>query len=610
MIAPLNTSTAAAAMQPDQVTLAIEAHRTAWAALARDLAEEDAASGEDGMSPAPAAAWDAASCTEEEAWTALLATRPANADGLARLIRYIADAPRIQVLDDARDLGRNLAEAAEAVRRPIASAEPDPVFALIEEHQAAYAAWAPLAAVWNEAVMGSPEFAKAEAAAEEPGRREQAAMLALMAARPTTAAGLWALTAYLPEAVRQVSPDPGTEAQAALDTLRESALQLELAQAAAEAREDRPEEWTILDTCLVSLVRELVAIEAEQTAILKAGNYADAYDVPDWVRLEGHRESILGRVIAIRAHTMEGLKAKASLFGLESVKGLEQPSRDLSRSIVTDLAGIDAAPSAEAHPDAPLLALGLPFLAAWRDEGAADPVSTGERREVSAGVPTFDEAHARCSALAGRIAALPATTVEGLGVKALALACYTSDLGSPAGPMPEPHASSGASDDVLLWQIQAGAAQILAGDAGTSVETPANAAAAPADQPSDPTATALDLSGCSVPQLARLYEMFQATYDHLSALGQLPCFQVGDIASNPAGEIIDREADRLAAMFDTCIREIERRSPASRSERDDALSTRVTHELRCNGRIHDPALMRDLVQAWGENGHTVTEAGR
>ncbi len=67
---------------------------------------------------------------------------------------------------------------------PIATpAEPDPVLALIEAHRAAYAAWDPLAAVLNEAIMGSPEFAAAEAAAEEPGRREQVAMTALMAGR-------------------------------------------------------------------------------------------------------------------------------------------------------------------------------------------------------------------------------------------------------------------------------------------------------------------------------------------------------------------------------------------------------------------------------------------
>ncbi len=495
-----------------------------------------------------------------------------------------------------------------AASHPIATpAEPDPVLALIEAHRAAYAAWDPLAAVLNEAIMGSPEFAAAEAAAEEPGRREQVAMTALMAGRPTTAAGLWALTAYLPQAVRQVSPDPGGEAQAALDTLRESALQLRLAPAAAETCDDRPEEWITLDTRLISLARELAAIETEQTAVLKAGDYVDAFDAPDWVRLEGHRESILGRVIAIRANTMDGLKAKASLMGLGSIKHSQEAMERLAHSLAADVAGIDAPPTAEAHPDAGLLALGVPFLAAWRDEGAADPCSTRERREgreVPDGRETFDVAHARCSALANRIAALPATTVEGLGIKALALACYSTDTGSPAGPMPEPDASSTASDDALLWQIQAGAARILTGEAGAGGEAPAPAPQGATLPP------ALDLSDCSVPQLARLYEVFQAAYDHLSALGQLPCFLVGHHAFNPAGEIIEREADRLGAMVDECVGEIARRDPAPGHERDDALRARVVHELRCNGTIHDPALLRDLAQVWGLTSHIATEASR
>ncbi len=36
--------------------------------------------------------------------------------------------------------------------------------------------------------------------------------------------------------------------------------------------------------------------------------------------------------------------------------------------------------------------------------------------------------------------------------------------------MPEPDASSTASDDALLWQIQAGAARILTGEAGAGGE--------------------------------------------------------------------------------------------------------------------------------------------
>ncbi len=67
---------------------------------------------------------------------------------------------------------------------------------------------------------------------------------------------------------------------------------------------------------------------------------------------------------------------------------------------------------------------------------------------------------------------------------------------------------------------------------------------------------------------------------------------------NPAGEIIEREADRLGAMVDECVGEIARRDPAPGHERDDALRARVVHELRCNGTIHDPALLRDLAQVW------------
>lgn len=486
----LNPTTAAT--MPDPVALAIEAHRAAWATLAQDLAEEDAASGEDGMSPTPVAAWDAASRAEEEAWNALLAIRPASADGLARMTRYIADIPRIQVLDDARDLVRNLAEASEAVRSPIAAAKPDPVFALIEVHRAAYAVWSPLATAWSETVGGSPEWDAAEAAQAEPGARETVAFDALLATRPTTAAGLWALTAYLPEAVRKVGLSTDSTEQAALDALRQSALQLGLVQASATT-----------------------------------------VPVP-------------------------------------------------------------------AHPDADLLALGLPFLAAWRDEGAADPTPDGVR----------SEAQARCSALADRIAALPATTPEGLGIKALAFACYSGGIGSPAEPMPEPHASSTASDDALLWQIQAGAAQILASGAGAGGEPPANAAAAPADQPSDPTATALDLSTCSLPQLARLYEALHGIYEHLGAAGQRPCFKAGGHMLTPAGEILDREADRIGAMLSDCAEAVAARTPSSDEDRDEALFVRVSHAMVSNGCISDRALMRDLVQSWGENGHIVTGAGR
>ncbi|MGF3026941.1 hypothetical protein ACQVP2_29505 [Methylobacterium aquaticum] len=373
-----------------------------------------------------------------------------------------------------------------------AAAEPDPVFALIEEHQAAYAAWSPLAAVWSETAGGSPEWDVAEAAQAEPGARETQAFEALLKARPTTAAGLWALTAYLPEVVRKVGLNADSTEQAALDTLRDSALHLGFVQASAPPA------------------------------------------------------------------------------------------------------------SAPAHPDAALLALGLPFLAAWRDEGAADPTPDG----------VSSEAQVRCSALADRIAALPATTLEGLGVKALAFACYSGGFGSPAAPMPEPDAPSTASDDALLWQIQAGAARILAGEASTGGEPPANAAAAPAERPSDATATALDLSGCSISQLARLYEALHGIYEHLGAAGQRPCFRAGGHLLTRAGEILDEELDRIGAMLSDCADAVAARAPSDEGEREEALFVRVSHAMVSNGCISDRALMRDLVRAWSENGHPVTEAGR
>lgn len=379
-----------------------------------------------------------------------------------------------------------------ALNPATAAAEPDPVFALIEEHQAAYAVWSPLAAVWSETAGGSPEWDAAEAAQAEPGARETQAFEALLKARPTTAAGLWALTAYLPDVVRKVGFNADSTEQAALDALREGALQLGLAPASA-------------------------------------------------------------------------LPAPVPV-----------------------------------HPDAALLALGLPFLAAWRDEGVADPAPDGER----------SEAHARCSVLAHRITALPATTAEGLGIKALAFACYSGSLGSPAGPMPEPRDSSTASDEALLWQIQTGAARILAGGADAGREPPADAAAVPVEQPSDPTATALDLSACSILQLARLYEALHGIYEHLGAAGQRPCFRVGGHLLTRAGEVLDEELDRIGAMLSDCADAVTARTPSDESEREEALFVRVSHAMAANGCISDRALMRDLVRSWGENGHIVTEAGR
>ncbi len=134
------------------------------------------------------------------------------------------------------------------------------------------------------------------------------------------------------------------------------------------------------------------------------------------------------------------------------------------------------------------------------------------------------------------------------------------------------------------------------------------AGAWPAQEPAAETQAAssplLDLSGCSVRQIARLHEALNAVAGHVSSLSQLPCFWNGNEGMryceyNPAGKIIDREADRLAELAQLCSDEIARREPQSEPEADDALMIRLQQELIGNGRIHDPALIRDITTTWG-----------
>lgn len=178
---------------------------------------------------------------EEEAFRALLhAQLRSDADRAAYAAAVISR--QMHSLGDASATGRDhpLAVAfrnlsfgehtrePEAMRHVGRAAEPktaaDPILSAIEEHRAAFAAWAPVLDVWNNTIFGTPEHDAAEAAAEEPRERERVAFNALLSTRPTTPAGLWALATYLPEAMRQSSPDTDPEALAALDALRAAAL--------------------------------------------------------------------------------------------------------------------------------------------------------------------------------------------------------------------------------------------------------------------------------------------------------------------------------------------------------------------------------------------------
>lgn len=96
----------------------------------------------------------------------------------------------------------------------------DPVFALIAEHQAAYAEWDRLSEVWSTMDPGAPGYAEAQDASDLPGRREVAAYDALFLCAPTTLPGTLALAEYLGAAVRRVRIDPEPSAgELALGTI-------------------------------------------------------------------------------------------------------------------------------------------------------------------------------------------------------------------------------------------------------------------------------------------------------------------------------------------------------------------------------------------------------
>ncbi|KMO30726.1 hypothetical protein VQ02_27605 [Methylobacterium variabile] len=176
--------------------------------------------------------------------------------------------------------------------------------------------------------------------------------------------------------------------------------------------------WVTLDTTLLSLVGELGAIETEQDAILAAGDYADAHDAPDWVRLEERGRAIFTRIVATRAHTMEELKAKGSLYSLDSVRHQQHQLEELALSIAADLKEMNCAPfpqatDAEAHisPDALSLDLSgcsIPQLCALFDvyERSGDQFFTAAwwPKLGEAGLGLITDEGDRCMALKDAVA--------------------------------------------------------------------------------------------------------------------------------------------------------------------------------------------------------------
>ena len=101
------------------------------------------------------------------------------------------------------------ATAERVVTRP--RSNDDPVFAVISEHHAAYAAWEPHLDAISKPVVGSPAFIAAEAAGKESRIRDAEAFAALISTRPTTLPGLVALAKYLPGAIARNGRDEPTD---------------------------------------------------------------------------------------------------------------------------------------------------------------------------------------------------------------------------------------------------------------------------------------------------------------------------------------------------------------------------------------------------------------
>ncbi|MFY9292722.1 MAG: hypothetical protein WAP03_18810 [Methylorubrum rhodinum] len=131
----------------DAVDLAIEAHRAARTALTAACNPADAVwveqnggdTSDEAMAPARAV-HETACDAETDAWNDLLETRPSDADGLLRMLRYVASAGPMDVLGDAREFGRNIAEAAEAALMPAIGADAQ-VIAMGQQFDRLHAAW-------------------------------------------------------------------------------------------------------------------------------------------------------------------------------------------------------------------------------------------------------------------------------------------------------------------------------------------------------------------------------------------------------------------------------------------------------------------------------------
>ncbi|MGU3449666.1 hypothetical protein [Methylobacterium sp. 391_Methyba4] len=257
------------------------------------------------------------------------------------------------------------------------------------------------------------------------------------------------------------------------------------------------------------------------------------------------------------------------------------------RTIADALRGLGPAADASLHPDAALFALGYEFISAWVSEEAVGN----------------EAAYRECTHEAERIAQTPATTVAGLGIKALLLARLDSDDSGPNKPI----AAQGplASHWNVLRQIQEGAARLAA---APDMGIPMSAAAGPETDFPAPGSDAgdrlpaprHDLSALSIAELARLHSAIVHAEEALGSAENRPCFS-GDsrFGLTPAGWIINREAARLSQFLAAIAEEVGRRTPVEDDEREERLNTLVAHAVLAGGLGEHPKLIAEINATWG-----------
>lgn len=300
-----------------------------------------------------------------------------------------------------------------------------------------------------------------------------------------------------------------------------------------------------VDTLLVQDTRDLASIEAAQDAALTEA-YEDAYDCPAWVALEERRDALFARIIATQARSMAGLKAKAGLMQLNGVKHYQQPIEQLARSLVADIAEMDAGPVAGAPPRGgnPQQAVDPIFAAIERHRAA------WERFEATV-APTD-----RIAVLQSGGDASPASMARAHAISEEALAAercewsqlFATDPTTPAGLLAlirvaQEHgeADDGRDDAPDVLGTIAEHVQRLGGDL---------------------IAPKRDLSAITIRQLCFLDEALRRIGDLYGLL------TFWNVLGKPAIDIIDDELDRLDRLRDEVRREIEARAPADHHDAD------------------------------------------